>query len=141
MKKITVSLICGISLGLFISGCEKVENVSQDDSETIYTYVNEVSADAQFNSNIGLASEQPVFDENSQKIGKRLYVDSYKELINEESIKEFYEYIIDVGVDYEEIVISMGNNEAIQVFLKSDEVWYCSINDNMEITKIKKIYK
>lgn len=141
MKKKIIGLICGISLGIMLVGCEKQENMSKDDSETIYTYVNEVSADAQFNSNIGLASEQPIFDENSQKIGKRLYVDSSKDLLNEESIKEFYEYIVNIGVDYEEIVISIGNNEAIQILLKDNEAWHCSINENMELTKIKKIYK
>lgn len=138
MKKKTIGLMCVISLGVMVSGC-KSNNVNQDDLETIYTYVNEVSADAQFDSNIGLASEQPLFDENSQKIGKRLFVDSSKELLNKESIEEFYDYVVNIGVDYEEIVISIGDEEAIQIFLKDNEVWYCSINENMELTKIKKI--
>lgn len=138
MKKKTIGLMCVISLGAMVSGC-KSNNVNQDDLETIYTYVNEVSADAQFDSNIGLASEQPLFDENSQKIGKRLFVDSSKELLNKESIEEFYDYVVNIGVDYEEIVISIGDEEAIQIFLKDNEVWYCSINENMELTKIKKI--
>lgn len=138
MKKKTIGLMCVISLGVMVSGC-KSNNVNQDDLETIYTYVNEVSADAQFDSNIGLASEQPLFDENSQKIGKRLFVDSSKELLNKESIEEFYDYVVKIGVDYEEIVISIGDEEAIQIFLKDNEVWYCSINENMELTKIKKI--
>lgn len=138
MKKKTIGLMCVISLGVMVSGC-KSNNVNQDDLETIYTYVNEVSADAQFDSNIGLASEQPLFDENSQKIGKRLFVDSSKELLNKESIEEFYDYVVKIGVDYEEIVISIGDEEAIQIFLKDNEVWYCSINEDMELTKIKKI--
>lgn len=138
MKKKTIGLMCVISLGAMVSGC-KSNNVNQDDLETIYTYVNEVSADAQFDSNIGLASEQPLFDENSQKIGKRLFVDSSKELLNKESIEEFYDYVVKIGVDYEEIVISIGDEEAIQIFLKDNEVWYCSINEDMELTKIKKI--
>ena len=138
MKKKTIGLMCVISLGAMVSGC-KSNNVNQDDLETIYTYVNEVSADAQFDSNIGLASEQPLFDENSQKIGKRLFVDSSKELLNKESIEEFYDYVVNIGVDYEEIVISIGDEEAIQIFLKDNEVWYCSINENIELTKIKKI--
>lgn len=138
MKKKTIGLMCVISLGVMVSGC-KSNNVNQDDLETIYTYVNEVSADAQFDSNIGLASEQPLFDENSQKIGKRLFVDSSKELLNKESIEEFYDYVVNIGVDYEEIVISIGDEEAVQIFLKDNEVWYCSINENMELTKIKKI--
>lgn len=138
MKKKTIGLMCVISLGVMVSGC-KSNNVNQDDLETIYTYVNEVSADAQFDSNIGLASEQPLFDENSQKIGKRLFVDSSKELLNKESIEEFYDYVVNIGVDYEEIVISIGDEEAIQIFLKDNEVWYCSINEDMELTKIKKI--
>lgn len=138
MKKKTIGLMCVISLGVMVSGC-KSNNVNQDDLETIYTYVNEVSADAQFDSNIGLASEQPLFDENSQKIGKRLFVDSSKELLNKESIEEFYDYVVNIGVDYEEIVISIGDEEAIQIFLEDNEVWYCSINENMELTKIKKI--
>lgn len=138
MKKKTIGLMCVISLGAMVSGC-KSNNVNQDDLETIYTYVNEVSADAQFDSNIGLASEQPLFDENSQKIGKRLFVDSSKELLNKESIEEFYDYVVNIGVDYEEIVISIGDEEAIQIFLKDNEVWYCSINEDMELTKIKKI--
>ena len=138
MKKKTIGLMCVISLGAMVSGC-KSNNVNQDDLETIYTYVNEVSADAQFDSNIGLASEQPLFDENSQKIGKRLFVDSSKELLNKESIEEFYDYVVNIGIDYEEIVISIGDEEAVQIFLKDNEVWYCSINENMELTKIKKI--
>ena len=141
MKKKVIGIMCGISLGVVLTGCEANENVSRDEAETIYTYVNEVSADAQFDSNIGLASEQPVFDENSQKIGKRLFVDSSKEVLDKESIEEFYKYIVSVGVEYEEIVIQIRKNEAIQIVLKDNEAWYCNINENMELTKIKKIYE
>ena len=132
MKKKVIGIMCGISLGVVLTGCEANENVSRDEAETIYTYVNEVSADAQFDSNIGLASEQPVFDENSQKIGKRLFVDSSKEVLDKESIEEFYKYIVSVGVEYEEIVIQIRKNEAIQIVLKDNEAWYCNINENME---------
>lgn len=138
MKKVLViSVIFGV-LGVAIFAFEKGEGIEKD-SETIYTYVNEVSADSQFNSDIGLATEQPVFDENSQKIGKRLFVDSSKELLTRESIKAFYDYVLSLGIDYEEIVISIDDDEAIQISLKENEVWYCSINEGMELTKIKKI--
>lgn len=140
MKKICI-VICLILSGIIVVGCEKAEDISKKDSKAISTYAEEVSADAQFESNIGLASEQPVFDANGNKIGKRLYVDSSKELLTKESIEEFYNYIKDSDVNYEEIIISMGSSEALQIVLQKDiEVWYCSITENIDLTKIKQIY-
>lgn len=140
MNKKLVTILSGISLTLALSGCNTDKSLNtKNDSDTLYTYVNQASADAQFDSNIGLASEQPVLDNNGQTIGKRLFVDSSKELLNKDSIIEFYTYIKNTDINYEEIIISIGNNEAIQVNLDNYEAWYCNINDNMEITKIKKI--
>lgn len=140
MKKVCI-VICLILSGIIVVGCKNTEDVSKKDSKVISSYAEEISADAQFDSNIGLASEQPVFDSNGNKIGKRLYVDSSKELLTKESIEEFYNYIKDINVNYEEIIISMGNSEALQIVLQKDiEVWYCSITENIELTKIKQIY-
>lgn len=142
MKKISV-LMCLILFGVIVIGCQKNNNneVVEKKSEVISTHVNEVSADAQFESNIGLASEQPVFDSNGNKIGKKLYVDSSKELLTKESITEFYEFVKETKIDYKEIIISMGNNEALQIYVNQDiEVWYCTVNENLGLTKIKQIY-
>lgn len=140
MKKVCI-VMCLILSAIIVIGCENSEDISKKDSKTISTYAEEVSADAQFESNIGLASEQPVFDANGNKIGKRLYVDSSKEVLNKSSITEFYDFVKETGVNYKEIIISMGNDEALQIVLEKDiEVWYCTISENIDLTKIKQIY-
>lgn len=140
MNKKTIAITIALLPVLLATGCTDYSQSSQNQREILYTYVDESSEKEQFQSSIGTVVEQPILDENSQKIKKRLYVDSSRELLTKESIVEFYNSIKDMDVNYEEIVISIGNNEAIHVSLINSEVWYCTINDDMELTKIKKLY-
>ena len=79
-----------ISLSLFsivlLSGCNtNIKKSSLNEEEnTLYEYVNEISADAQLESVIGLVTEQPIFNNDNQKIGKRLFVESNREKITKE---------------------------------------------------------
>lgn len=140
MKKKLITILFGLGLSIVITGCEKEIASTTSNEETLYTYVAESSADAQFESSIGTVAEQPILDKDNKQIGKRLYVDSSRELITKESAEEFYNYVKSLEIDYEEIIISIGNNEAIDISLKNNEAWYCTINENMELTKIKKLY-
>lgn len=126
--------------GALLSGCQDSKAMNNTESTPTIEYVTEISADAQFDSKIGVVTEQPVYDKSGKKIGKRLFVESSKELLNEQSLKEFYAEVLSFGISYNEILISIENNEVIEVLLDKKEVWYCSMNDEMQLTKIKKLY-
>lgn len=140
MKRI-VLFMCGVSVCIGLVGCNNAKEDITEPNEAVYEYVKEISADAQFESILGLATEQPVFDDNNNKIGKRLYVESSKDKVNEETLNKFYEEISNNILSYEDIVISLDDNNAvIQVLVNEGEVWYCTMNDNMELVKEKKLY-
>lgn len=134
-----------ISLSLFsivlLSGCNtNIKKSSLNEEEnTLYEYVNEISADAQFESVIGLVTEQPIFNNDNQKIGKRLFVESNREKITKELLLEFYNEISPYIFNYEEIVISLNDKEAVQVLLNNKEIWLCDIDENMKLVKKEKI--
>lgn len=134
-----------ISLSLFsivlLSGCNtNIKKSSLNEEEnTLYEYVNEISADAQFESVIGLVTEQPIFNNDNQKIGKRLFVESDKEKITKRLLLEFYNEISPCIASYEEIVIALNDKEAIQFLLNSKEIWLCNIDENMKLVKKEKI--
>lgn len=151
-KKISMTLF-GLTMMMTLTGCEKNEVVSnRQEKEVIYDYAiaeenKEISADGQFESSLGLVTEQPVYDLNGNKVGKRLYVDSSKEKITEESVKKFYKEIENIKAEYNvkneynEITISIEDNKVVNISLVDKEVWNCSINENMELKKIEKIYQ
>lgn len=134
-----------ISLSLFsillLSGCNtNIKKTALNEEEnTLYEYVNEISADAQFESVIGLVTEQPIFNNDNQKIGKRLFVESNREKITKELLLEFYNEISPYIFNYEEIVIALNDKEAIQFLLNSKEIWLCDIDENMKLVKKEKI--
>lgn len=134
-----------ISLSLFsivlLSGCNtNIKKSSLNEEEnTLYEYVNEISADAQFESVIGLVTEQPIFNNDNQKIGKRLFVESNREKITKELLLEFYNEISPYIFNYEEIVISLNDKEAVQFLLNNKEIWLCDIDENMKLVKKEKI--
>lgn len=134
-----------ISLSLFsivlLSGCNtNIKKSSLNEEEnTLYEYVNEISADAQFESVIGLVTEQPIFNNDNQKIGKRLFVESNREKITKELLLEFYNEISPYIFNYEEIVISLNDKEAVQILLNNKEIWLCDIDENMKLIKKEKI--
>lgn len=134
-----------ISLSLFsivlLSGCNtNIKKSSLNEEEnTLYEYVNEISADAQFESVIGLVTEQPIFNNDNQKVGKRLFVESDKEKITKRLLLEFYNEISPCIASYEEIVIALNDKEAIQFLLNSKEIWLCNIDENMKLVKKEKI--
>ena len=134
-----------ISLSLFsivlLSGCNtNIKKSSLNEEEnTLYEYVNEISADAQFESVIGLVTEQPIFNNDNQKIGKRLFVESNREKITKELLLEFYNEISPYIFNYEEIVIALNDKEAVQVLLNNKEIWLCDIDENMKLVKKEKI--
>lgn len=139
LKYISIGVISSLSISLIIVSIAKETKNTNSEQDTLYTYL-ESSDDTQFESNLGLASEQPILNENNERIGKRLYVDSSKELLNKDSILEFYNYIKSTNISYDEIVVSIGDNEAILASLKYMQVWKCDINENMELTKKEKLY-
>lgn len=134
-----------ISLSLFsivlLSGCNtNIKKSSLNEEEnTLYEYVNEISADAQLESVIGLVTEQPIFNNDNQKIGKRLFVESNREKITKELLLEFYNEISPYIFNYEEIVISLNDKEAVQFLLNNKEIWLCDIDENMKLVKKEKI--
>ena len=134
-----------ISLSLFsivlLSGCNTNIKKSSlnEEGNTLYEYVNEISADAQFESVIGLVTEQPIFNNDNQKIGKRLFVESNKEKITKGLLLEFYNEISPYVFNYEEIVISLNDKEAVQFLLNNKEIWLCDIDENMKLVKKEKI--
>ena len=139
-KKIKIISLCLFSIVL-LSGCNtNIKKSSLNEEEnTLYEYVNEISADAQFESVIGLVTEQPIFNNDNQKIGKRLFVESNREKITKELLLEFYHEISPYIFNYEEIVISLNDKEAVQVLLNNKEIWLCDIDENMKLVKKEKI--
>lgn len=139
-KRKIVGFLSIAMFGALLSGCQYSKAMNDIEGTPTIEYVTEISADAQFDSKIGVVTEQPVYDKSGKKIGKRLFVESSKELLNEQSLKEFYAEVLNFGISYNEILISLENNEVIEVLVDKKEVWYCTMNDEMQLTKIKKIY-
>lgn len=140
-KKISV-LICALCGVVFLSGCENNKSkftTKNLEENVLYEYVTGNSADAQLETILGLAVEQPVFNEKNETIGKRLFVESDKDKINPNFLIQFYSEINTYINNYKEIVISLNNGKAIQIFVDTKEVWYCSIDENMLLIKEKKI--
>lgn len=139
-KKITMGVMATILVGSFIIGYNNYKIANAKNTIAVKNVNLEISADGQFDSNIGEVTEQPIYNEKGEKIGKRLFVLSSKDVLNEESLKEFYNSLLSQRIMQEQIIISTGNNEGIEISLKDKKVWYCSIADNFEVLRIKKIY-
>lgn len=139
IKYALIGITTSVCISLIAVSFGKEIDKNDKNTETLYTYVDNSSDDGQFESTIGLVVEQPILDENSQKIGKRLYIDSSKELLTKDSIKEFYNKIKETIFNYDEVIVSIENNEAIQVSIKNLNAWKCTINENMELNKIEEI--
>ena len=140
-KKISVLMcaLCGVTI---LSGCENSKNnfaIKKKEENVLYEYVTGDSADAQLETVLGLAVEQPVFNEKNETIGKRLFVESDRDKIDKGSLIQFYSEISKYIDNYKEIVVSLNNGKAVQIFVETKEVWYCSIDENMTLIKEKKI--
>lgn len=138
MRKKFFAIFASITSIALLSGCQSNELINSNNKETIYAYIDKSSKQESFDSPIGLITEEPIIN-NNKKVGNRLYVKSSKELLTINNIKKFYETIQTETNTYQEIVVEINKNEAIQIFIPTSEAWFCKIDKNMSLIKLKQI--
>lgn len=138
MRKKFFIFFASITSVALLSGCQSNELINSNNKETIYAYIDKSSKKDSFDSPIGLTTEEPIIN-NNNKVGNRLYVKSSKELLTISNVKKFYETIKTETNNYQEIVVEINKTEAIQIFIPTSEAWFCKIDENMNLIKVKQI--
>lgn len=139
MKKKIFLLLASISSVALLGGCQNSNISNSNNEDTLYTYIDNSKKEDFLSTPIGNITEEPILNNENKKTGNRLYVKSSKELLTRENIVQFYSDLKPQKDQYQEIVVEISKTEAIQILTSNSEAWFCRIDENMNLSKVKKI--